>query len=319
LEDPGSTGGGLDKEGDGTLTLAEANTYKGPTDVNDGTLLLNGNNSAATGAITVNNEGALGGTGTLGGAVTVTTDAKLAPGTSAGTLTTSANIGGAGTLDIELDGPAADKLVLPGSGTIEITGLKLNITQLAGGATEPVYIIVDSASAITGATFASVTGVPSGYTLTYNYNDGVDSNNIALVAAAGSPFTTWASTNGLAGGDATPGADPDNDGLDNAIEFVIGGQPNPANPNATATASGANLVFTFRRTDLSLTQPGIVIHVEYGSNLVGWTPAQDGVNGVTVTPSNDVPEPGIDTVVVSIPKALATGEKLFARLNVTIP
>ena len=41
--------GSLVKIGDGTLTLTGDNTYTGTTDVNEGVLLVNGNQSAATG------------------------------------------------------------------------------------------------------------------------------------------------------------------------------------------------------------------------------------------------------------------------------
>jgi hypothetical protein len=147
-----------------------------------------------------------------------------------------------------------------------------------------------------------------------------------LKSTSGSPFDTWATTtNGLSGGDAAATADPDNDGIDNAVEFVIGGQPNPANPNANSSAlaptistDASNLIFTFRRTDLSLTQPGIVIATEYGSDLIGWTTATNGVNGVAIVVTNDI-EASVDQVQVSIPKTLATGAKMFARLNVVIP
>lgn len=311
----------------GTTTLTGTNTYTGSTVVNAGTLIINGDNSAATGAISVNNTATLGGTGSLGGAVTLASTATIAPGASAGTLTTAANVSGSGKLAVQLDGANADKLVLTGSGVIDITALNLDVTTLAGGATQPVYVIVDSASAITGTAFASVTGVPSGYTLTYNYNDGVDSNNIALVSGSSDPFTTWATTtHGLSGGDAAATADPDHDGLNNLIEFLLGGQPNPANPNASSSAlapvsvlDSTNLVFTYRRTDLAMTQPGISAVVQYGSDLSGWTTAAHGVNGVTITVTNDGFGTGVDKVDVSIPRSLAIGSKLFARLNAVIP
>ncbi|MFM8494421.1 MAG: autotransporter-associated beta strand repeat-containing protein, partial [Planctomycetia bacterium] len=62
---------GLVKTGAGSLTLTGSNTYTGPTFVSAGTLAIFGNQSAATGAVTVASGAALGGTGTVGGATTI--------------------------------------------------------------------------------------------------------------------------------------------------------------------------------------------------------------------------------------------------------
>src|SRR6266576_4836358 len=76
-----STGASVHKFGDGTLTLAGANTYTGATAVGAGTLLINGNQSSATGTVSVSNSGStFGGVGTIGGAVTTNSGARLAPG-----------------------------------------------------------------------------------------------------------------------------------------------------------------------------------------------------------------------------------------------
>jgi hypothetical protein len=42
------------------------------------------------------------------------------------------------------------------------------------------------------------------------------------------------------------------------------------------------------------------------------------VDGVVIVVTDEI-EAGVDQVQVSIPKTLATGAKMFARLNVVIP
>ena len=81
--------GGIDKTGTGTLSLTRDNTYTGDTIVSSGTLLINGNQTAANGNVSVASGATLGGNGTIGGATTIT--GILAPGNSIGTLNISAN------------------------------------------------------------------------------------------------------------------------------------------------------------------------------------------------------------------------------------
>ncbi len=61
-----AAGWGIIKTGNGTLELTGTNTYTGGTTVSEGILLINGDNSAATGAISVAAGAYLGGTGTIG-------------------------------------------------------------------------------------------------------------------------------------------------------------------------------------------------------------------------------------------------------------
>lgn len=84
--------GGLSKEGSGTLTLSASNTYNGATTVSAGILLVNGNQSVATGSVTVFDGATLGGTGIIGGATTVA--GTLSPGaaSSIGTTTFSSDL-----------------------------------------------------------------------------------------------------------------------------------------------------------------------------------------------------------------------------------
>jgi fibronectin-binding autotransporter adhesin len=79
--------GGITKIGEGTLRLTGASTYAGPTTVSAGTLLVNGDQSGATGPVTVASGATLGGIGTVGGDTTIESGATLTPGASPGTLT----------------------------------------------------------------------------------------------------------------------------------------------------------------------------------------------------------------------------------------
>src|SRR5690606_23394145 len=88
--------GGLTKEGAGILTLTGASSYAGATLVNAGTLLVSGDQSAATGLTTVFSGATLGGNGIIGGNVDVRDGAILAPGESAGALTINGNLSLAG-------------------------------------------------------------------------------------------------------------------------------------------------------------------------------------------------------------------------------
>ena len=81
----------LIKEGAGQWTLTRDNTYTGTTTVNGGTLIVNGDQSAATGNVTVNANGTLAGNGVIGGNATL--NGKLSPGADGvGTLTFSGNL-----------------------------------------------------------------------------------------------------------------------------------------------------------------------------------------------------------------------------------
>ncbi|WP_193212570.1 beta strand repeat-containing protein [Luteolibacter marinus] len=151
----------------------------------------------------------------------------------------------------------------------------------------------------------------------------------ALVVAndgTSTPFEDWATTTkGLAGAAALPGADPDNDKLENLLEFILGGEPNPANPGsnnlgglaATVEASGGNHVFSFRRSQISATQPGLTIVYEYSTGLGVFNPATDV--GTVSAPFVDFYGPGIDKIEVTIPDTVADPNgSLFVRMNATL-
>jgi fibronectin-binding autotransporter adhesin len=83
-------GGGFTQAGTGTTTLNAANTYTGATNVDAGMLMINGDQSGATGAVSVASGATLGGSGTIGGNTTIA---------SGGTIT-AGNDGSSGTIGV---------------------------------------------------------------------------------------------------------------------------------------------------------------------------------------------------------------------------
>lgn len=135
------------------------------------------------------------------------------------------------------------------------------------------------------------------------------------VPAASSGYDLWADSFSLTGQDRNSDADPDRDGLPNAVEFVVGGHPKTGTDSArvpTLSAPAGGFVdFVFPRTD---TSAYLTSRAEYDADLQGtWTPAVNGINGVTVTVDNDAIAAGVDRVTVRIP---LSGSSLFVRLRV---
>lgn len=276
----------LTKEGTGTLTLTGASTYTGPTRVTDGKLLIQGDNSLATGAVTVSG-GTLSGNGTVGGAVTVGAGGFLAPGETIGTLTTaSATLEGA--LLTEYNGAGAvqlDKLQVNGDLTLGAAS-QLVLQPLGAFPATGSHVIATYTGTLTG-TFATITGLPAGFTVNYAYNDGLGSNNIAIVpATGGQAYNTWAAAYGLTGADAGAGADPDQDGVVNVLEFATDGNPKSAaasektRPGVAAVGAEQALTLTLPirtgavfggATAQSATVDGIVCTVEGSDDLLGWS------------------------------------------------
>lgn len=138
-----------------------------------------------------------------------------------------------------------------------------------------------------------------------------------LSPAQGAPslYEAWETANGITGAGAD--MDSDDDGIDNGIEFVIGGDPSGPDSDSnsllpTITVDAVYLNFTFRRTDaVGDYNP----YVEYSSDLVEWTMAEPGENGVLI--EEDVGSE-VALVTVRIPRVLAAGSRLSARLRVDI-
>jgi fibronectin-binding autotransporter adhesin len=144
------------------------------------------------------------------------------------------------------------------------------------------------------------------------------------IPSAASGFDLWItgtfSGGTVPGGQQGPNNDPDNDGIDNLLEFVLNGDPTVSDPGKLPIldTSGSNFVFTFDRRDDSLS-PETILTFQYGNDLAGWTDTivpegNDTVGAATVTIITDGTP--ADTVQISIPKADPVVGKLFGRLKV---
>jgi autotransporter-associated beta strand protein len=185
----GGGGGGLTKNGPGTLTLSGTNTYTGPTTISGGTLALTGRGSISNSAginvsagtifnvsgvsYTLGAAQVLSGSGTVSGTATI--NGTLAPGPFIGTLTFSTPPILNGTTVMELNrtnAPDSDRIIIS-SGTLNYGGV-LTVTNLGpalqGGDTCQLF----SAASLSGAfTATNLPALNPGLAWNFNAANGV--------------------------------------------------------------------------------------------------------------------------------------------------
>ncbi|MEO5915967.1 MAG: autotransporter-associated beta strand repeat-containing protein [Luteolibacter sp.] len=301
--------GSFTQAGSGTTVLTAGNAYDGVTTVSAGTLIINGDQSGATGATQVATGATLGGSGVIGGDTTI-------------------DAGGALTFNLITDADSHFKLDVLGalnlgsSSSLKITG---NSSAAVG-----VYTLI-SGSSLTGI-LPSIASLPSGWVANVQLSG--DGNSVELNVTsvpALSPYQTWALGPFANPFTDTAGvSDPDGDGTKNLLEFVLGGDPTindtPPIVPSVASASGTDLVITFKRSDVSELPPAVAVKLQVSDNLGSWPAGND----IAIGPVSDTGPIGatgasytvdetsaLDIIVVTIPKA--AGAKKFARVIAVQP
>jgi subtilase-type serine protease len=170
--------GGLTKLGIGTLVLTGANTYSGPTLVNEGRLAVNGSLASA---VTVNDTGILGGNGQVA-SLTANRGGTVAPGNSMGILNVAGNLNLApgAVYAVELSPTGSDRIIAGGQATVSgatmavslengarfttgevnsLVGRQFSVLQAAGGVQGQFGSVLDNYAFLNGNLAYNGTGV----------------------------------------------------------------------------------------------------------------------------------------------------------------
>ncbi|MCX8496453.1 MAG: MBG domain-containing protein, partial [Akkermansiaceae bacterium] len=218
-------------------------------------------------------------------------------------------------------------------GTIVVNGYSLFDTssltldggkvEISNGATEVVNTLLFGSIPQPIGTYGSMAS-----NATFKDDVHFDGTGMVSVTAYASTFGTWLTTNALTGANADATADSDGDGLNNALEFVLGGIADPYSaedtnsigllPVRSKNANG-DIVFTFHRKDVSEGESALIFQwatdktfsVTYDVTIG----ATDSVtDDVVVDVTEDDPDAATDTIVVTVPASKALAGKAYGRL-----
>lgn len=301
----------LVKTGSGTLVLDNHSIHSGTTTVSAGTLRLSGG-SLGNSATTIASGATLAGQGSIQGSVNIQSGGFIAPGINGSGELTTGDITLAGTYRCDLDGGASDRIELIGD--LNLTGATIAFNTISPP-TAPVYVIASYPGGLIG-TPAAVTGIPAGYVL--------DTATIGEVRLVNSGYAVWAAAKGL---DGTPGKengvndDPDKDSIENVLEFYLDGNPLASSQSIMPAQSvdASYLILSFKRRDDA--EPDVNGQsIGYTSDFIDLFARQlpagsvSDPNGIVITVVENGAAP--DDVTVKLPRNLAPGGRLFARLRV---
>jgi autotransporter-associated beta strand protein len=259
------------------------------------------------------------GTLTLSGTNTYTGDTTV----SAGTLVLTDNA----QLRFVTGATSGTNNRLTGAGTVTLNGdfnIDTTLTD-ASALSSGSWTLVDTAM-LTETFGSTFTLVGAGWSETANiWIKTVGSKNYTFTESSGilalssnTSYASWAATNAST---TTPAQDQDNDGVSNAVEYVLGGTAltNDLSKLPAASISGENILFTFKRAQASI-NANTTLTIETGTLLHTW-PGSYTIGADTATPPTGVTilkgvPAGFDTVTLSVPRS--PDLQKFFRIKVII-
>ena len=311
--------GNLVKTGNGILTLAGANTYRGNTTVSEGTLLVTNATGSATGAatnktVTVAAAATLGGTGRI--AVATTVAGTLAPGVGGiGTLAiaNTLTLGGTTVMQIHKSGTtlASDKVqsvtTLTYGGTLEVTatGDTLN--------TGDTFTLFSATTYASAGSFATLSLPTLAKGLSWDTSR-LKTDGTIKVTGTMAPLQSWrlahfGTTEGI--GSAADAADPDGDGVPNLMEYALGLDPNVAGGIADKLAVDRDTGYLRLTVLKNQNATDVTLGVEVSGDLVVW----GSVEGTDVVTEENT----ATRLVVRDNTPVTAADRRFIRLRVTNP
>jgi autotransporter-associated beta strand protein len=262
---------------------------------------------AASTSVAVHAGATLEGAGQLGGTLAVA--GTVAPGNNGIGTITAGTTTLTGTYACQLDGIAADKLTI--TGDLNLNGATIHLHALTA-ATASTYLIATYSGSLIPITSPPVISGLTGYRLDTSTPGQI---NISLLTG----YEAWAVINGNApnGG---PDDDHDDDGVANAIEYVLGGDKDTDDLGKIPkiVKAGTSLTVSFLR-DQDTISAGLELVIEVGTTLATWptvypVPDTPAANSPAVTVADN--GNGTDKITLSLP--IASDTLKFARLRVTI-
>jgi uncharacterized repeat protein (TIGR02543 family) len=233
------------KVGPGALTLSGTNTYSGTTAVESGSLFVNGVLASGGGTVSVSNNAALGGTGTIGRNVTIANGGKL-------------------EFDISTAPASHDGLTISSGMNFSFSGASVLTITSASGATPGTYVLITGGNNISGVAPATV-NLPANWSATVS----ISTNSLLLVLNSinGSSYSVTYNGNGATGGSAP--VDANSPYAASATVTVLGNTNNLvktgyafANWNTATNGSGTSHA------------PGATFTITTNTNLYAqWTPS----------------------------------------------